>query len=132
MSNENEQLELRQQPEIPATENIVSSEVHANEAKLNYPFFKSVRFLCVTLVGFLGTINLFVIRANLSIALPCMVYINTSNGEFKPAVQVSNESLSTAPPGCVRQESANVTSGIMVHNALLLMACTVQCTRIRN
>lgn len=92
-------------PEYPAT-----------AAPRTYSFLISVRFLCITLVGFLGTINLFVIRANLSIALPCMVYINTTAPEFKSVEAENNVSVSTTQPGCVRLDNVNTTSDIKVIN----------------
>jgi MFS family permease len=90
-------------PEYPAT-----------AAPKSYSFLISVRFLCITLVGFLGTINLFVIRANLSIALPCMVYISTTVSESKFVETKNNISVSTIQPGCVRLDSVNTTNDIKV------------------
>lgn len=77
-----------------------------------YSFFTTVRFWCITLIGFLGTANLFIIRANLSIALPCMVYLNVS---VSNRMGENGTMVSTLPPGCVRiHPPQNITSEIMV------------------
>ena len=62
-----------------------------------YPFWTGVRFLVITLLGFLGTVNLYALRVNLSIALPCMVFINVTK----------NESRADVPAGCFREPTNN-------------------------
>lgn len=77
-----------------------------------YSFFTTIRFWCITLIGFLGTANLFIIRANLSIALPCMVYLNVSGSD---RINENGTIISTLPPGCVRiPPPQNITSEILV------------------
>lgn len=45
------------------------------------PLLLSVRFL-IALIGFFGTLSLYSLRANLSIALPCMVYFNKTADDY--------------------------------------------------
>ena len=63
-----------------------------------YPFWTGVRFLVITLLGFLGTINLYALRVNLSIALPCMVFINVTKNDTNASA--ANENV---PAGCFRE-----------------------------
>ena len=88
----------------------VPNEFVKAEKPLQYPFWRSVRFLVVTLLGFLGTVNLFALRVNLSISLPCMVFINDSKNEIyvhSNSTISTNTSFST---GCVRPQPQNTTA----------------------
>lgn len=74
-----------------------------------HTFWRSVRFLVVTLLGFLGTLNLLAVRVNISIALPCMVFINDKK---HVVLHLPNSTASSLAPshtlsasGCVRPEA---------------------------
>ena len=82
--------------------------VKAEEQKPSqYPFWRSVRFLVVTLLGFLGTANLFALRVNLSIALPCMVFINDSKNEIHVHSNSTTSTNTSLSSGCARPQPQN-------------------------
>ena len=76
------------------------------------PLLLSVRF-AIALLGFFGTLSLYSLRVNLSIALPCMVYFNTTDQyrtpnmstreELHAVCQVALPSSNTTDPSEVRQ-----------------------------
>lgn len=84
-----------------------SKEEEAKELSITYPFFCSVRFLVITLLGFLGSMNLLALRVNLSIALPCMVHFNETKNDPIGGPNVTTTSSSDV--GCVRPPPSNTT-----------------------
>lgn len=72
-----------------------------------YPFFWSVRFLVITLLGFLGSMNLLALRVNLSIALPCMVFLNETKND--PIGDPNVTTTSSSDIGCIRPPPSDIT-----------------------
>ena len=69
------------------------------------PLLLSVRF-AIALLGFFGTLSLYSLRVNLSIALPCMVYFNNTLNQYTPNMSAREE----LPAACqVALPSSNTT-----------------------
>ena len=86
-----------------------------------YPFWCSVRFLAITLLGFVGSMNLYAMRVNLSIALPCMVYINDTKNEPINGQNASSSTIISLVASCTRTLTPNSTdsSGVRFKIGLL-------------
>ena len=104
------QLSLEHPPFEEEYERRGSSGVGQKVPLVPYPFWRSVRFLAITLLGFLGTVNLYLLRVNLSIALPCMVFINVSKGAgvSKPNTSANVTDIEISPL-CVRPPPENIS-----------------------
>ena len=91
-----------------ATKEAETAEIQKPVSVAPYPFWCSVRFMVITLLGFLGTMNLYALRVNLSIALPCMVFVNDTKDKSFGDKNVTTPTASSASV-CIRSPPPNMT-----------------------
>ena len=106
-----------------------SKEEEAKEPSISpYPFFWSVRFMVITLLGFFGSMNLLALRVNLSIALPCMVLLNETENHSTGDANLTN---SWSADTCVRPlpsnttDKSNVLFSIIYYSSIALLFIVV-------